>query len=398
MKNNITNLEIKNCVGCRSCSQSCPKECIIMQENNEGFYFPYVEENKCIECGLCIKHCPILTPVNLAEENKDYYGLYVKDKNLLLSSSSGGVFSGIASYILEKRGVVFGCSYDDNLIAKHIVVSSCDDLIKLQGSKYVASDTNDTYTQVKKILDKSSKMVLYTGTPCQIAGLKAFLGKDYSNLYTIDLICHGTPSQKLFSKYIEWLGNKMKGKVIYYGFRDKDVGGWSCGGKFKTKTKTKTKTLEASCDPYYASFLRGETYRESCYVCKYSNMKRVGDITIGDFWGVEKYYSNIDRSKGVSCCIINTEKGLDLFSTIRERFFCFDCKKDEITYANSNLNYPTVRPKIRDTIYYGIDGDLIEYFKTFKVKSKYIFQIKSFISKITPKFVKKLLKEILRII
>ena len=396
MKNNITNLEIKNCVGCRSCSQCCPKECIIMQENNEGFYFPYVEENKCIECGLCIKHCPILTPVNLAEENKDYYGLYVKDKNLLLSSSSGGAFVGIASYVLEKKGVVFGCSYDANLIAKHIVVSVCDDLIKLQGSKYVASDTNDTYTQVKKILDKSSKMVLYTGTPCQIAGLKAFLGKDYSNLYTIDLICHGTPSQKLFSKYIEWLGNKMKGKVIYYGFRDKDVGGWSCGGKFKTKTKTKT--LEASCDPFYASFLRGETYRESCYVCKYANMKRVGDITIGDFWGVEKYYSKIDRSKGVSCCIINTEKGLDLFSTIRERFFCFDCKKDEITYANSNLNYPTVRPKIRDTIYYGIDGDLIEYFKTFKVKSKYIFQIKSFISKITPKFVKKLLKEILRII
>ena len=132
----------------------------------------------------------------------------------MLSSSSGGVFVGVASYVLERNGVVFGCSYEDNLVAKHIAISICDELIKLQGSKYVASDTNDTYTQVKKILDKSSKMVLYTGTPCQIAGLKAFLGKDYSNLYTIDLICHGTPSQKLFSKYIEWLGNKMKGKVL----------------------------------------------------------------------------------------------------------------------------------------------------------------------------------------
>lgn len=393
MKNNITNLEIKNCVGCRSCSQCCPKECIIMQENNEGFYFPYVEENKCIECGLCIKHCPILTPVNLAEENKDYYGLYVKDKNLLLSSSSGGAFVGIASYVLEKKGVVFGCSYDDNLIAKHIVVSVCDDLIKLQGSKYVASDTNDTYTQVKKILDKSSKMVLYTGTPCQIAGLKAFLGKDYSNLYTIDLICHGTPSQKLFSKYIEWLGNKMKGKVIYYGFRDKDVGGWSCGGKFKTKTKTKT--LEASCDPYYASFLRGETYRESCYVCKYSNMKRVGDITIGDFWGVEKYYPNNHNENGVSCCIVSSKKGKELFNVVSDKFEYFEVKETDLVKNNKNLLQPTLRPSVRDCVYKAVENDYFDD-SFLKFDSMFEYWVKKMVRIIFPKQIVLFLKKMIR--
>ena len=395
MKNNITKLEIKNCVGCRSCLQSCPKECIIMQENNEGFYFPYVEEDKCIECGLCIKHCPILTPGNLAEDNKDYYGLYVKDKNLLLSSSSGGAFVGIASYVLEKEGVVFGCSYDDNLIAKHIVVSVCDDLIKLQGSKYVASDTNDTYTQVKKILDKSNKMVLYTGTPCQIAGLKAFLGKDYTNLYTIDLLCHGTPSQKLFSKYIEWLGKKMKGKIIYYGFRDKDVGGWSCGGKFKTKTKTKTKTLEASCDPYYASFLRGETYRESCYVCKYANMKRVGDITIGDFWGVEKYYPNIHNENGVSCCIVNSKKGKELFNFVSNKFEYFEVKETDLVKNNKNLLQPTLRPNARDYVYKAVENDYFDD-SFLEFDSMFEYWVKKMVRIIFPKQIVLFLKKMIR--
>ena len=392
----VTIIDRAQCFGCASCEKVCPKGAIKMDENAEGFFYPKIDSS-CVNCGLCLKHCPLMINNTPNTFSQKVFGVVLKNEDLILRSASGGVFVGIANYILEKKGVVYGCAYNDNFRVSHIGIESKNELYRLQGSKYIQSFISETYVDVKTRLEKGDT-VLYSGTPCQIAGLKSYLGRDYKNLYTIDLICHGIPSQKLFQKYLQWLSIKNKGKIVYYSFRDKDVSGWSCDGKakIKTKKKTKIKIIRGYCDPYYASFLRGETYRESCYVCKYANMKRIGDITIGDFWGVEKYYSNIDRSKGVSCCIINTEKGLDLFSTIRERFFCFDCKKDEIAYANSNLNYPTVRPKIRDKIYYGIDGDLIEFFKTFKVKSKYIFQIKSFMSKITPKFVKKLLKEILR--
>lgn len=230
---------------------------------------------------------------------------------------------------------------------------------------------------------------MYSGRPCQIAGLRKFLGKEYENLITVDLVCHGVPSQKLFSKYLEWLGRKNRGKIIYYGFRDKDVGGWSCGGKFKTKTKTKTN--EASCDPYYASFLRGETYRMSCYGCPFANTERVGDLSICDFWGVEKFYPEIDTSKGVSGIIVNSEKGKRFFEECKNDFTLKEIKLDELKTQNTNLNHPTPMPEKRKTVYQDciVNGKFVP---NVQYASPLKFQTRRIASKILPKSLKKIIK------
>ena len=310
----IACLDKSKCYSCHSCVLSCPKNAIRMQETSEGFLYPDVNA-ECVHCGICVRACPALTPPAIDVFKKECYCAYLLDNEKRMQSTSGGVFSGLAEKIILDGGIVFGAAYDTDLNVSQIAVDNLNDLQKLKGSKYVESYTGDSFKQVKLFLDKG-RSVLYSGTPCMIAGLKTFLGKTYENLITVDIICHGVPSRKLFRKYLEWLGKKYRGKIIYYGFRDKDVGGWSCGGK--AKTKTKTKTIAGSCDPYYASFLRGETYRESCYTCPFANTQRIGDITLGDFWGVERFYPEIDRTKGVSCVIVNSCKGQAFFDSVKE--------------------------------------------------------------------------------
>ena len=386
--NNIGLLEKNKCVGCYSCVNSCLNKSIEMKENDEGFFYPSINNGSCIDCGICILRCPILTPPKIEDVEKEVYSLIAKDTELLNKSSSGGVFASLAKHILLENGVVFGCAFDQDLNAQHILIDSIQELERLQGSKYVASSTNTTYQQVKELL-QAGKKVLYSGSPCHIAGLKSFLIKDYDNLFTIDLICHGTPSQKLFTKYLEWLGKRNKEKIIYYGFRDKDVAGWSCGGKAKTRTRTRTRTrtIEAHCDPYYASFLRNETFRESCYICPYANIKnRPADITIGDFWGVEKYHPEIDKEQGVSVCIINTIKGNELFSLSKELFYVYNCEISEVLERNHNLIKPSSRPKKRDFIYNGINSESLEqYFKKFDYSNLFVYKIKRICKKLLKK-------------
>lgn len=215
------------CSGCRSCEQVCTQNCVTIEYDNEGFLYPTISKEKCINCGLCIRSCPaskaVVTKSNL--NNPVVYAAWNKVNNILNESSSGGVFSAIASYILKNNGVVFGCSLEDNLVAKHIGIRNEVELYKLRGSKYVQSDTQDTFKQVRNIL-KEGKQVFYTGTPCQIAGLKSFLARPYDNLITADLICHGVPSPKVFKEYLNMLEKKHGGKVVYFKFRDKEKYGW----------------------------------------------------------------------------------------------------------------------------------------------------------------------------
>ena len=390
---NVSVVNYKDCFSCRSCFLSCPKNAIAMIENEEGFFFPKVTEDKCIDCGICVKKCPSLNKVE--RENFEQYGLAViaKDNDTLLKSSSGAASSVIANKIVTDGGVVFGVAYDENLFVQHIACKDFSELERIKGSKYVESFTGDTFKEAKEYLENGQK-VLYTGSPCQIAGLKKYLGKAYENLFTLDLICHGVPSRKLFLKYLGWLGQKNKGKIIYYGFRDKDVGGWSCGGKVKTKTKTKT--LEAYCDPYYSAFLKSKSYRESCYACPYANTERIGDITIGDFWGVKKYYPEINEKNGVSCILVNTKKGQLLLDSVIETIDTIPCKIEEIKKENWNLNQPSIRPEIRDSFYKDIDDD--SYFSNF-IETKTIFQIKwkikHFVFAHTPRWLKDFIKRIL---
>lgn len=392
--NNIGKIDEIHCFSCRSCEQICPQKCIKMQETQEGFLYPIVNES-CIECGICIKHCPSLTPTILDWIKPKRYAAILKEKSILSKSSSGGLFGGIAQYILKNNGIVFGAVYDENMYVYHIGINNLNDLYKIQGSKYVVSDTKHVYTEIKCYLD-SGRKVLYGATPCQIAGLHSFLAKSYENLYTMDLICHGVPSAKLFSRYLDYLGKKYKGKIIYYGFRDKEISGWICGGKTIIKTKSKIKIFEGVCDPYYSSFLRCETYRESCYVCPFAKQNnRVGDITMGDFWGTDKQYPQIPKENGISICSINTEKGKKLFKEVENIFELFEFPENENLTLNIAYNKPSKRPAIRNHIYEGVDSELKNYFKKFKHESPFRLFFKRIPQKIIPKCIKRILKVLL---
>ena len=387
-KNNILILEHNLCVGCRSCVLSCPKNCISFTADDEGFFYPSVNEEVCVGCGLCIKHCPILSQKTSDNAMRTSYAMWVNNEMLLAQSSSGGAFTAFAENILEENGIVFGAAFDEVLHVNQIHVTNKASLSRLKGSKYVSSNTQQSFREAEYYL-KSGKKVLYSGTPCQIAGLKSFLGKEYDNLYTLDLICHGVPSQKLFDTYLQFLGDRLHGKIVYYGFRDKDIGGWSCGGKAIAKTKTKTKTIEALCDPYYASFLHCETYRESCYSCKYANMNRVGDITIGDYFEGTDFYPQLEGIKGVSLCIVNTVQGKILFESSTDKISFIPVDEKNYVGIKGNLTAPSPRPDSRNYIYKGISSLSVEDFFSqfvymiFSYKCKYY--IKKIVKRILPK-------------
>lgn len=285
--------------------------------DEEGFLYPKLSASECSNCGMCRLHCPIIQETR----NKDsisYYGVIHKDVEVTNDSASGGAFTAIADYVLSQNGVVFGCAFNENIEAITISVCKTEDLHQLRGSKYVQCNTNDQYKKIKEYL-QDDKLVMYCSTPCQIAGLKSYLKKDYDKLILVDLLCHGTPSPGLFKKYIDWLSQKYRGKIIEYSFRDKRFG-WGTKGHFTTDEEHEL----LGSDPYYYSFLMGRTYRPVCYQCKYAASHRTGDFTIGDFWGVENYYPEIPRENGVSAVLINTIKAQTIFDRIKSNVYYFE--------------------------------------------------------------------------
>lgn len=371
MKSHIEINRKEDCSGCKCCEQICPKHCISMQEDSEGFWYPEVNENECIHCGLCVECCPLNKAPELSRKltEPEVFAATLKNKTILQNSSSGGLFSAFALEILKEGGVVFGCAFDENFKAVHIPILNADELYKLQGSKYVVSDLNNTYTQVRTFLSEGKK-VLYSGSACHIAGLQKFLKNENENLLTLEILCHGTPSQKLFRKHLEYLSETYRGKILSYAFRDKSSG-WGLNYKTKTKTKTKTIYSPADEDAYYASFLRGKTYRPSCYECHFAKQERIADITLGDFWGIELFHPEFYNKMGVSAVILNTEKAKAYWEKISDQVDCVSSSMKEVRLRNHNLNAPTVKPKCRDTIYDGIDGiPYSEFQKRLKLHGK----------------------------
>lgn len=387
MKKNIECIvESEECTGCRMCEQSCPQSSISFQYDREGFLSPVIDERTCNYCGLCLKHCPQNSPVKLNLGN--VYAVRLKNDKVLRKSASGGAFAALANYMLEQNGVVFGCAYDQNLMAVHICITSKDQLKRLQGSKYVQSNTGDTFSQVKEYLAHGYS-VLYSGTGCQIAGLKAFLNKDYINLITVDVLCHGVPSPLLFSNYIKWLENK-KGRLQFFDFRDKEKYGWSETAKIISNNNTNY--IKASVDPYYNAFLKGLTLRECCYKCKYARKERVSDITIGDYWGIEYVHPDFFDIRGVSLLMANTPSGAAYFKETTSEFDYIESTIEKAMAQNFHLKHPTTKPKARDYIYAGFNnGDFNRY-----LKSKLKIRIKQKIFAIIPNNLKKLIKQMIR--
>lgn len=305
------------CCGCGACKQICPKQCITMKQDIEGFEYPIIDTNACIDCGLCEKICPIQNQEKLNNDFFDCYVAYIKDEQIRLQSSSGGLFTIFAEAIIKENGVVFGAAFDEKFMVHHISVENIDDLSKLRGSKYLQSKIENTYYEAKQFLN-SGRLVLYTGTACQISGLKKYLNNDYKNLYTIDVLCHGIPSPKVWKAYLKCQEQQYKSILKSASFRSKIVG-WK---EFSVRLvfddlKKYEKTLRN--DDFMKLFLRNICLRPSCYDCKFKELDRPSDITIGDCWGIENYMEDMDDDKGTSVVLIHSKKGQNTFDSLREQ-------------------------------------------------------------------------------
>lgn len=307
-----------NCCGCTACANICNRKAITMIEDNEGFLYPVVNEVLCNNCALCEKVCPILKRKNkvYSKSYKELYAVRHKDENILLNSSSGGAFSAIADWIIQNDGVVYGAVYNEDMQVVHARATTDNECAKMRGSKYSQSNLSGVFLKCKNDL-KQGKHVLFTGTPCQIAGLKSFLVHQYDNLYTIDLVCHAVPSPRVFADYVNSVNKKYKDKLNHINMRYKKSCGWShsfsfcysfCSGK-------------VIVDPIGLSnwgryFFSGYIDRPSCHQCLFTNFDREGDITIADFWDDLMLRPDLKSSKGTSLLMVNTEKGLKLFTQI----------------------------------------------------------------------------------
>lgn len=392
--NNILQLERNSCVSCRSCEHICPKKCISFSNDEQGFSYPQLND-ECINCGICVKHCPILTLKLQENQKQTAKAMILKNTAILQKSSSGGVFAGIAEYVIENDGIVFGAAFDKNFCLKQVAAKTMEEITVIQGSKYVVSDTVDSYSEVKQYLD-CGKLVLYSGVPCQIAGLKSFLGKEYENLLCIDLVCHGVPSQILFRNYLNNIENKAGKKIKSYEFRKK-IGseGWGIRNTYILFEDGSSKKNNIAFDWYYSSFLFCESYRESCYNCKFARPERIGDITIGDFWGFRRFYNNTDINyrAGVSMCLINNGKGLKYFNYFKDKFITLDANLEDITLENVNLREPSVRPEMRNVFYEKFESHLFR-FKLLFEKRKLKWLIGMTINQFIPKWLKKCIRKV----
>jgi NADPH:quinone reductase len=339
------------CCGCRACEQVCCHKAIKMEKDEEGFLYPTINKEKCTHCDLCKKICPYNNISSEQSTTPQAYWGWAKDENIRLSSSSGGIFTIIASIIIAKQGVVYGAHLDKQWNIYHTKVNQIQALSLLRGSKYAQSDTLQTYSSIKTELQKGI-WVYFCGTPCQIAGLKSYLKKNYPRLITTDLICHGVSSNNLLKQHIKQIEEKKHIKIFEYSCRNP-----KCWYQFESYKYTK-KGKEYQYDlptpylsSYYNAYLGSMTYRPSCYVCPYAQIPRMGDITLGDFWGVHNYYKNISNTKGVSLLLCNTSKGKALLKDIMQEAYINKCKLENVIQHNLCLIKPSIKPPQRDNIY-----------------------------------------------
>lgn len=333
-------VDYEKCTGCGACVQRCPKRCISWTQREFGFRYPQIDKDACVNCGQCEKVCPIDKALEVSAEQKAYAAVH-KDDEVLAKSTSGGAFTAIADAVFAQGGIVYGAAMLDGMQVKHIRTSGKDDFEGLRSSKYLQSDTGTTYQMVEQDL-KQGKTVLYSGTPCQIDGLKNFLGKDYENLYTVDIVCHGVGSQAYFDKYMDYARERY-GKIKALRFRSKEYAGWSCGGVVVVVDSSDClkKIPYRDFDNYYYSyFLSGDIYRKSCYSCKYANTNRVGDFTLGDYWGVEALNLPLQTENGCSLLLVNNRHAMQLLDEI-ESLDRVETTVEQAAHCNKQLNAPS---------------------------------------------------------
>ena len=298
--------------------------------------YPEVTEQTCIKCGKCVSICAAsVTKGMVRDKNTLAYAACTKDEALRRESSSGGIFSELAKAVLGAGGVVFGAAFDETFAVKHVCVDDAAELDRLRGSKYVQSEVGTAYLQAKEYLERGRK-VLFTGTPCQIGGLLSFLGKPYENLYTQDIICHGVPSPKLWKKYVDFRQMRAKSGTKRVSFRAK-LHGWRLYSIQFEFENGKQYIKSSQQDPYMRSFLRDLPLRPSCYNCAFKTKQRQSDLTLADFWGIEKVCPELDDDRGTSLVILHSEKGGELFETIKGGLNFCEVEVDDAIKYNSAM-------------------------------------------------------------
>lgn len=344
-------LPTKDCTGCSACVHICPKSCISMLADTNGFLYPLINNDLCVKCGICEKNCPVLNKTQ--EEIKDNiisYATKANNNTIRENSSSGGIFSVIAEKVLESNGIVYGAAFDENFTVKHISISSLDDLDLLRRSKYVQSDLNDSFLGVEKNL-KNKKTVLFTGTPCQIEGLLAYLKKPYENLITMDFVCHGVPSPKVWEYYKNILQKQYNSPITNVNFRDKSLG-WN-----NSSVRLEFENGNVYCntfhqDPYMKAFLANLDLRECCYTCKFKSLKHKSDITVADYWGIDKIAPTLNDDKGISFVLINSNKGVKLFTEIEESLTLTKTDAEKCLPFNPCIIKPATKNNFSDYFLY----------------------------------------------
>ncbi len=331
-----------DCTGCSACYSVCPKNAIEMCSDEFGFVLPVIDESKCINCMLCDKTCPKYDELVHAGRIETWYGWNI-DEHIRKNSSSGGAFSALAQSIIDNGGVVFGAAFDPKT-NKVNMVSSEDDLSLIRKSKYVDSFVADSFIHVKELL-KNGRQVLYCGTPCQIAGLKKFIGEN-ENLLLVDFLCHGVSSSKILDEHLSFLSRKYNSKIVNVDFRPKSMG-WSDHAIRVNFENGKVYDKYCMLDPYfYGDMVADIMLKDSCYSCKYTE-KHCSDITIGDFWGVVNYDNSINDNKGISLIEANNEKGVDAIAEAKEYLFLDSLDKKYADYAYFKLSRDGFESKIQ---------------------------------------------------
>lgn len=351
-RQNISILPKAECFGCGVCVDICPTCCIAMIDDQEGFPYPAVDQEECIECGKCIASCPGLNEIGRQRflPQPTFYGGFCLDDHTRHHSSSGGFFSLVADHVLAQGGVVYGARYDfDQMVVVHARVDHHTALDPLRKSKYVQSSTVNIFPQVSRDL-RSGKHVLFTGTPCQVAGLHLFLKEDHPNLVTCDIICHGVPSPGLFQRHFSAMAQNRGKPITYIDFRTKEKG-WAGPLQLYLQVRYdgKSTLTYALLDAYYALFSAKLSLRPCCYTCKYASTQRNSDLTLGDFWGVKRHYPGLFDGKGTSLLLANTEQGQQLLQTVATSAHVEPIPK--VTPLPLNLARPTPRPKYRQRFF-----------------------------------------------
>lgn len=386
---NVKIISDKYCSGCGLCSTICPNGSISMVISKEGFYRPKINEDKCVDCGLCYNQCK-LSKNNNGNKSLIFYSAQSKDAKKLLVSTSGGFFQEIGHHYFKLGYGIFGVKYDGSMNVVNARALSIDDIVLMSGSKYVQSNSRDSYKIVMEDII-SGGCVIYSGTPCQISALRTYL--KYHNisdekLYTVDFPCYGVPPVSFFKYTVANLESKIKGKITDFRFRDKKKNGFSHTTEITYNQAGYIKKLtidDYRKIPFHFAFGQRNIFQQNCYHCEFINKKRVSDITIGSFWGIEKYTDLYDVKRGVSMICLNTQKGIEIFEEIKDKFI-YKIQTEKETYSSNSGLYKAVPISNRENVFKcfttkGIKRTIKKYY-TFNIWFTIKYQFKRIFRKI----------------